>query len=306
MTRQIIIDCDPGIDDAMALLLALSARDKLSLLGVTAVAGNKPVKRTEANARRVLALVHGSGVPVFGGCSNSLMTRTAPDYDYHGTDGLADIGLPDPGPPQETRHAVDFIIESVLAAPPKSITLCALGPLTNLALAFVKEPRLPGLLAQVGIMGGSYPAQEQDGGNAEFNFRSDPCAAQIVLGSGASIRLFGLNVTRQSKLDDSFLAALSRSAGKAAQAAVQWAHYLKERGRCLHDPCVLADLLEPTIFGGEAGNLEVEWRDRTQAGTCRFNADAQGKVTLIRRVDSGAYLRLLADGILSLVEAERR
>jgi purine nucleosidase len=231
------------------------------------------------------------------------MTREAPKYDYHGKDGLADIGLPDPGPPQETRHAVDFIIESVLSAPPKSVTLCALAPLTNVALAFIKEPRLPGLLAHLGIMGGSVPSECQDDSDAEFNFRSDPSAAQIVLNSGAPIRLFGLNVTRRSKLDDVLATALARRRSAAARAAGHWVRYLKERKRCLHDPCVLADLLEPEIFSGDVGSLEVEWRDAARAGTCRFAPDPGGRVTLIREVDSKRYLRLLAERILSLEEA---
>lgn len=303
MSRKIIIDCDPGIDDAVALLLALGAQDDLSLLGVTSVAGNKPVQATEANVRRVLALVPDAEVPVFTGCAHALMSREAPDYDYHGKDGLAEIGLPDPGPPSESPHAVDFIIESVLSAPPQTVALCALGPLTNVALAFVKEPRLPGLLAHLGIMGGSVPSERQDDSDAEFNFRSDASAAEIVLSSGADIRLFGLNVTRQSKLDDVLAKKLAGGRSAAAKAAGHWVRYLKERGRCLHDPCVLADLLEPEIFSGDAGNLMVEWRDAARAGTCCFMPDPAGHVTLIREVDSQRYLELLAERILSLEEA---
>jgi purine nucleosidase len=183
ITRQdIIIDCDPGQDDSVAILLALAASDALRVVGITAVAGNVPVERTAANARMMRDLGGRPDVPVYAGCARPLVRPPVTAEHVHGDTGVAGADLPEPTSPLASGHAVDFIVATVMSAPARSITLCPLGPLTNVAVALRREPRLAARLGRIVLMGGAMA-----GGNvtaaAEFNIFADPHAAAIVLGA---------------------------------------------------------------------------------------------------------------------------
>lgn len=297
--RSLLIDCDPGIDDALALILALTAPEHLELLGVTTVAGNKPLSVTTANVRRVLDCLPRPDLPVCAGAAHPLMSPAEPESDYHGGDGIGDIGLPPPSRDPDPRRAVDFLIETVLARPAGSVTLCAIGPLTNVALALAKEPRLAGHLDRLLVMGGALwdgPALVE---GPEFNFRTDPQAAQIVLASGAAIELFGLNATLQAPLAGPLLDALADSPGALTAVVRRLLESLSSRERSLHDAYVIARLLDPTPFVQRPMAVAVEWRDPATGGTCRATPGGAA-VTVTTGIDQAALLALLTGRLSGL------
>lgn len=263
MARPLIIDCDPGVDDAIALLLALASPTELDLLGITTVAGNVPLPLTQANARRICTLAQAT-VPVYAGCPRPLLRPLTTAEAVHGSSGLADgVALPEPTVALQTQHGVDFLIETLMTAP-EPVTLAMLGPLTNLAVALVKQPQILAHLQEVVIMGGAITY-----GNvtpaAEFNFYTDPHAAKVVFESGAKLTLFTLDVTHQTLTTPARLAAL-RALGPVGQTA---AALLDFYGKCdrsrfgldgapLHDPCVIAYLLDPDLFTYRQVNVTLD------------------------------------------------
>lgn len=191
----LIIDCDPGQDDAVALLLAM-ASPELQLLGITTVAGNVSVEKTSRNARQICELAGQPQMGVYAGCPRPLLRPLETAEDVHGKSGIDGANLPEPQMPLGSRHAVQFLIETLMAAP-EPVTLALLGPMTNLAVALVQQPRLVERIGRLVFMGGS--AFE---GNvtpaAEFNILTDPHAAQIVLSAGIpEVVMLGLHVTQQ-------------------------------------------------------------------------------------------------------------
>lgn len=252
MLRPIILDCDPGHDDAVALLLAL-ASPELEVLAVTVTHGNVPLERTLHNALSVCALA-GSGVPVYAGADRPLLRGALHASHVHGESGLGDVVLPAPTRGPNPGRAADVLIETALARPGE-LTLVATGPLTNVALALRLEPRLAETLREIVLMGGSAGS-----GNvtpaAEFNFHADPHAARIVFESGAPITMFGLNATEQVPVTGERaeqLRAVNNPPARAAAAMLDdYLRRLTGRGHssdgALHDPCTVAFLLRPDLF----------------------------------------------------------
>ena len=195
--RKIIIDTDPGQDDAVAILLAL-ASPELEVLGITAVAGNVPLALTEKNARKICELAGKPKTKVFAGAIRPLLRQLVTAEEVHGKTGLNGPHLPEPTMPLEDQHAVDFIVETLMQEASGSVTLCALGPLTNVALALIREPRIAPRIKEIVLMGGGF----FEGGNvtptAEFNIYVDPHAAEIVLKSGVPIVMMPLDVTHKA------------------------------------------------------------------------------------------------------------
>ena len=181
MPRQIIIDTDPGIDDAVAILLALAAPEELEVEGIVAVAGNLPLALTERNARRVCELAGRPDIPVYAGCARPLLRPLATASGIHGDSLGEKLGLPEPAMPLQAQHGVDFIIETLRAAEPGSITVAALGPLTDIAMALVKAPDIAAGIGELVIMGGAGFEIGNVTPAAEFNIHVDPHAAEIVL-----------------------------------------------------------------------------------------------------------------------------
>jgi purine nucleosidase len=270
---MVIIDTDPGQDDAVAILLALSERERIELRAITTVAGNVGVASTTANALRILELAGRPDVPVFPGASRPLLRPLRTAESVCGPDGLAGADLPPPTIVPQDRHAVAFLVDTLGAASPASVTLCALGPLTNLALAFAQEPRLTDKVARIVLMGGA-----RDLGNvtpaAEFNVFVDPHAAQIVLGTGIPIVMLGLHVTHQAMGTPERLAGLARLGTPVARAVCGMLGRPRpgglERfgveGHPLHDPCVVAYLLWPDLFAGRDCHVTVETASETTMG----------------------------------------
>jgi len=263
--RKIIIDADPGIDDAVAILLALAA-EELEMLGVVAVAGNLPLAQTERNARLVCELAGRPEIVVYAGCVRPILRPPVLASAIHG-DSLGErLGLPEPATRLQAQHGVDFIIETVRAAEPGSITLCALGPLTDIAVALVKAPDIAGRIGELVIMGGAAFELGNVTPAAEFNIHVDPHAAEIVLGSGIPITMIPLDVTHQvlsTRPRIAALNALGNRCGPVVAALLTGFEETRtarfgERAMALHDPCVIAYLLCPDLFRGREVNVAVE------------------------------------------------
>ncbi len=263
MPRKIIIDTDPGKDDAVAILLALASPAELEVLALVAVAGNVPVTRTEDNARRLAELAGRPDLPVYAGCARPLLRTPITAEHVHGDTGLRGLDLPEPRTPSRPEHGVDYLVDTLRAAPPGEVTLCLLGPATNLAVALVKAPEIAERIAEVVWMAGA----RSEGGNttpaAEFNVHADPDAARVLLGSGVPLTLLPLDLTHQVRLTPDRMARLLRVGTAAARAvAALFARDdgpVRERGGSpLHDPCVIAHLLRPRLFEGQRINVVVE------------------------------------------------
>jgi len=262
---RIIIDTDPGQDDAVAILLALAERERLDLLGITTVAGNVPLPLTTINALRILELAGRDDVPVFPGARQPLLRKLWTAEFVCGADGLDGAGLPPPRVGAQDRHAVAFLVDTLKAAAERSVTLCPIGPLTNIALAFAQEPELATKVERIVLMGGA-----RDLGNmtpaAEFNFFVDPHAAAMVLRLPVPIVMFGLHVTHQAlgtpeRVDR--IAALGTPVARAVCGMLGRPRRggidrFGVPGHPLHDPCVIAYLLWPDLFTGRDCHVAVE------------------------------------------------
>jgi purine nucleosidase len=264
--RQIVIDTDPGIDDAVALLLALAAPDALEVVGIVAVAGNLPLARTERHARQICELAGRPDLAVYAGCARPMLGSLVTAAAIHGEDLGERLGLPEPAMSLRPAHGVDFIIDTLRAAAPGSVTVCALGPLTDIALALLKAPDIAGGVGELVMMGGAGFEIGNVTPAAEFNIYFDPHAAAIVLDSGVPVTMIPLDVTHQVQTTPPRLAALRglpNCCGPAAATLLASfeaarAGRFGTRGMALHDPCVIAYLLRPDLFQGREVNVVVE------------------------------------------------
>ena len=254
----VIIDCDPGIDDALALLLAC-ASPEIELIGVTAVSGNRSVETTACNAGRILDAAGRRHVPVFIGCERPVACHPPRWNLFHGEDGLGGVSLPIERSPAG-QHATDYITRTLLESEPNSVVIVALGPLTNLASAEIKHPGLLKRAASLLVMGGAAFCPGNITPTAEFNFHSDALAAHIVLTASADVRLFGLDVTSKVVMPDAWIASFVAMNTRCARAAHDMLRAYAARDPRLHDVCPVAYVLDPTLFSGESCCVSVDWR----------------------------------------------
>lgn len=311
MTRKIIIDTDPGQDDALAILLAF-ASPELEVLGITAVAGNVPLALTELNARKICELGGRTDVKVFAGADRPLVRPLITAEHVHGKTGLDGPDLPDPAMRLQDQHAVDFIVETLRNEETGSVTLCALGPLTNIAHVLIRAPELGCRIREIVLMGGGF----FEGGNvtptAEFNIYVDPHAAQIVLQSGVPVVILPLDVTHKAlttaKRVNRFRAMGTR-AGDACVALLEFFERFDEAkygsdGGPLHDPNVIAYLLHPELYGGRRCNVTVETANDLTLGMTVVDwwgvTDRPHNAFYIRDVHDERFFDLLIERIARL------
>jgi len=307
----IIIDTDPGQDDAVAILLAL-ASPELEVLGITAVAGNVPLALTEKNARKICELAGRPDVKVHAGAIRPMVRSLVTAEEVHGKTGLDGPVLPEPTMALQDRHAVDYLVETLMARPAGTITLCTLGPLTNIGLALVREPRIASRIKQIVAMGGGY----FEGGNvtpsAEFNIYVDPHAARLVFEAGIPLTLIPLDCTHQAlttaKRVEAFRAMNNRS-GPATAAMLDFFERFDENkygtdGGPLHDPCVIAWLLQPELFEGKLVNVSVECESELTMGMTVVDwwrvTKRAPNATVVRNVNAEGFFRLLTERISKL------
>ncbi len=272
--RPIIIDCDPGQDDAVALFLAMSSPDELELIGITAVAGNVPLRLTERNARVMCDVADRRDIPVFAGAEKPLIREAISAEYIHGETGIDGMDIFDPETPLQSQHAVAYLLDTLGAAAPSSITLVPTGPLTNIAAAIVADPQIIESIDEIVLMGGAM----REGGNrtpsAEFNILADPHAADIVFSCGRPLTVMGLDVShkvlstpeRVGRIGD-----LGNAVAEATAGMLSFFHrYDTEKydspGTPLHDPCTVAYLLRPELFKLKLCNIAIETESELTMG----------------------------------------
>lgn len=306
MSRRIILDCDPGHDDALAILLAHGCPE-LELAAITTVAGNHPLEVTTRNALRVCTLAGIADVPVAAGCSGPLLRELVTAPEIHGETGLEGHDWGEPARRPVAEHAVDVIIDLVMAAP-GDVTLVATGPLTNVAVALRREPRIAERVAGVVLMGGSYTRGNHTPA-AEFNVFVDPEAAAMVFGAGWPVTMVGLDVTHRILATDEVverLAAVGTPAAVAATGLLGFyrAAHLRQTGRRdapVHDPCAVACAARPGLLELRDARVEVELAGRLTAGMTvtdfRPTRGRPANAAVAVDVDAPAVWDLLADAL---------
>ncbi len=264
--RPLIIDCDPGVDDAVALFLAFAAPQELRLLGITTVAGNVGPGLTSRNARMIRQMARREDVPVYAGCERPMVRTPVEAGHFHGASGLGTLEIFEPAAPLADGHAVEFIVRTLRRAEPGSVSIAVTGPLTNLAMALVMDPGIAARIGTIAIMGGA----RSEGGNitasAEYNIHADPHAAQVVFSSGCAITVLGLDATHQVRSTAARVARIRALGSKVASAVadlLQFSNDLEPNrargdGAPLHDPCPIAWMLRPQLFTSRPCHLQVE------------------------------------------------
>jgi purine nucleosidase len=306
--RKIIIDTDPGQDDAVAILLAF-ASPELEVLGLTTVAGNAPLALTTRNALKICELAGRTQTPVHAGAAGPLLRRLMTAEEVHGPTGLDGPDLPEPAMLARGLHAVDFIVETLRAEPPGAVTLCTLGPLTNIAMAFAKAPDVVARVREIVAMGGGW----SEGGNvtpaAEFNIHVDPHAAQAVFHAGVPLTLHPLDVTHKCLTSAERVDAFRRLGTRPSVAVADLLDFFERydvrkygvgRGP-LHDPNVIAWLIAPELYEGWDVNVEVECASELAMGQTVVDwwgvTNRPANVHFVREIDDAGFFRLLVERI---------
>jgi len=309
---QIIIDTDPGQDDAVAILLALACPDALEVLGITCVAGNVPLELTTINARIICELADKGDVPVFAGCDRPLGRDLVTAEHVHGRSGLDGPTLPAPTMPLQDKHAVDFIIDTLRERPAKSVTLVAIGPLTNIATAFKNAPDIIEKVKEIVFMGGAHFAQGNVTPVAEFNIHVDPHAAEIVFGAGAPLVMMPLDVTHKALVTRARNAAIRAIGTPVGRAVAELTGFFErynpdrygEDGAPLHDPCTIAWLLKPDLFKGRRVNVVIETQSELTMGMTVTDwwgcTDRPPNATFIHDIDANGFFDLLIERLARL------
>jgi purine nucleosidase len=304
--RPVIIDCDPGHDDALAILLALGSPDELDVRAITVVAGNVPLALTEKNARKICELAGRTDLPVHAGCARPLARELVTAEYVHGKTGLDGPALPEPATPLAGSHAVDAIVAVLRAYPPCTVTLCPTGPLTNIATALQKAPDVVPRIREIVLMGGAIGE-----GNitpaAEFNIHVDPHAAEVVFAAGVPLVMHGLDVTHQALVTPERLEAIRQIGTPLSGTVSELLEFYNvydqtRRGRIgtpLHDPCVIAYLLNPALFDGRACHVAIETRGEHTLG--RTVVDWSGRTPhppnalVINEINADGFFKLLTE-----------
>ena len=309
---KIIIDTDPGQDDAVAILLALASPDEIELLGITAVAGNVPLALTAKNARIVCELARRTDIPVFAGCDRPLARKLVTAEHVHGKTGLDGPQMADPEMPLQQAHGVDFIIDTIRRENPGTVTLCPLGPLTNIATAFRRAPDIVGRVKQIVLMGGAYFEVGNITPAAEFNIYVDPEAAAEVFGAGVPLVVMPLDVTHKALTNAARVQAFRDMGTEVGRMVAAWTDFFerfdKEKygseGAPLHDPCVIAYLIRPDLFSGREINVEIETTSELTLGMTVADwwrvTDRAPNALFMGDVDADGFFALLTERLARL------
>ena len=310
--RKIIIDTDPGQDDAFAILFALGSPRELEVVGITAVGGNVPLELTAVNALKVIELAGRPDIPVFAGCPAPMVRPLLTAEYVHGKTGLDGADLPEPVTPLQTEHAVNWMVRTIMAAPEGEVTVCTLGPMTNLAMAMTMEPRIIPKIREVVLMGGGF----FEGGNAtpaaEFNIFVDPHAAHKVFASGIPVTMAGIDCTYTAQMTPEWLDRLRATASRAAIEAANLADFFRRYGshkfpteaRPIHDACVTGYLLAPEIFEQKQCHVTVDISSPVTIGMTVvdwWHVTGQPRnCNVLRRIDPDPFFALMLERISAL------
>ena len=309
--RQVIIDCDPGQDDAVMLLLALACPDEFDILGITTVAGNVPLNLTQRNARIMCELAGRTDVPVYAGCDKPMRHELITAENVHGKTGIDGVDIYQPAMPLQKCHAVDFIIETLYDAADNSVTLVPTGPLTNIGQAIARQADILPKIREIVLMGGAM----REGGNttpcAEFNILEDPDAAHIVVHCGRPLTIVPLDVTHQALVSKKRIEQLRQLNTKVGTAVVGMMEFFNRfdsekygsEGAPLHDPCTIAYLLKPELFTGKMCNVEIETESPLTLGHTAVDfwavTDRVPNANWLYQVDADGFFALLIERLKS-------
>ena len=307
--RKIIIDTDPGQDDAFAILFALGSPEELDVIGITTVGGNVPLARTTTNALKVLELAQRPDIPVYAGCPGPTLRKLITAENIHGETGLDGADLPDPTTAAQSEHAVNYLVRAIMAAPEGELTVCTLGPMTNLAMAMTMEPRIIPRIREVVSMGGGF----FEGGNAtpaaEFNIFVDPHAAHKVYASGVPITMAGIDCTYTAQMTPGWINSLRDTGSRTAAEAANLADFFRRYGshkfpteaRPIHDACVTGYLLKPEIFEQRQCHVTVDISSPVTIGMTVVDwwhvTGQERNCNVLRRIDPEPFFALMAERI---------
>ena len=312
MPRKIIIDTDPGQDDAVAILLALASPDDLDILGITTVAGNVPLTLTTKNARIICEVAGKVDVNIYAGCDAPLGRKLVTAEHVHGKSGLDGMQLPEPTMPLQEQHAVDFIIDTLRTQEAGTVTLCPLGPLTNIATALQRAPDIIDRVAEIVLMGGAYFEVGNITPAAEFNIYVDPQAADIVFKSGVKLTVMSLDITHKVLVTAPHVSEFEALDSHVGRVVASWTHFYerfdKEKygseGAPLHDPTVIAYLLQPDLFTGRHINVEIETESELTMGMTVADwwgvTDRVPNAMFMGNVDADGFFKLLTERLARL------
>jgi len=311
-SQKIIIDTDPGQDDAIGILLALASPAELDVLGIVTVAGNVPLSLTSRNALILCELANKTETKVFAGCSRPLVRPLVTAEHVHGETGLDGAELPPPTMSLQKQHGVDWTIETLLEAEDNSITICCFAPLTNVAMAMTKAPEILQKINKIVMMGGGY----FEGGNitptAEFNIYVDPHAASTVLRCGRPIVMMPLDVTHKALMQRKWLEDLRDLGSEVGDAAYGMMSFYERfdlekygsSGGPLHDPTVIAYLLQPELFEGRYVNVEIEIHSELTMGMTVVDwwdvTDRKPNVTFNNQINADGFFQLILERLAIL------
>ena len=305
--RKIIIDTDPGQDDAVAILLALGSAEDIDLLGITTVAGNVPLALTQKNARITCEVAGRPEVKVYAGCDAPLERPLVTAEHVHGSTGLDGPDLFEPTMALQDQHGVDFIIDTLRAEVPGTVTLCPLGPLTNIGAAFRKAPDIIDRVQEIVLMGGAYFEVGNITPAAEFNIYVDPEAARDVLASGVKITMMPLDVTHKALTSRARVQAFRDLGSRVGNFTADMLDFFERfdvekygsEGGPLHDPCVIAYLIQPELFSGRHINVEIETASPLTLGMTVADwwgvTDRPANAQFIGDVDADGFFALLTE-----------
>lgn len=310
--RKIIIDTDPGQDDAVAILLALASPVEIDVLGVVAVAGNVPLPLTEKNTRIICELAGRPDIPVFAGCDAPMARKLVTAEHVHGKTGLDGPQLPEPTMPLQAQHGVDYIIETLRTEPPSTVTLVPIGPLTNIGVAFKRAPDIIERVQEIVLMGGAYFEVGNITPAAEFNIYVDPEAADIVFKSGATITVMPLDVTHKALTSAKWIADIKALDTDVGRMVASWTDFFERfdiekygsQGAPLHDPCTIAYLINSDLFQGRHINVAIETHSDLTLGMTVADwwrvTDRPANAMFMGSVDDKGFFDLLTERLARL------
>ena len=306
MSRPIILDCDPGHDDAMAILLARGCPD-IDLRAITTVAGNQTLEKTTRNARRVCTVANIHDVPIYAGCDRPLVRPQIVAGEIHGSSGLDGPVFGEPTVDAAGDHAVDFLVRTLMASDGE-ITLVPVGPLTNIAMALRREPRIAEYTREVVLMGGSFGRGNRTP-TAEFNILADPEAAQVVFGAGWPVTMVGLDLTHQAGASQQVIEEIRAMGTALSRMVVDMLEFYGSTYRSVegmgdppvHDPCAVARVARPALVEVADAFVAIETHGRWTSGMTvtdfRGKLGREPNAQVATRLDRDGFWTLMLDAI---------
>ena len=310
--RKIIIDTDPGQDDAFAVLFALGSPAELEVVALTTVGGNVPLALTSRNALQLIELAKRVDIPVFAGCPGPMVKKLITAEYVHGPTGIDGLEVPEPVTRLQAQHAVNFLVEKIMASPEGELTVCTLGPMTNLGMAMALEPRIIPRIREVVLMGGGF----FQGGNAtptaEFNIYVDPHAAHVVFESGVPLTMASIDCTYTALMTPEWINSLRAVGTRTAIQAANMADFFRRYGshkfatdaRPIHDACVTGFLLAPHLFQQKQCNVAIELMSPATIGMTMVDwwnvTEKRKNCNVLGRIEADGFFALMMERLSTL------